>query len=365
MSRRVFIAGAGAIARGTAALLEDRGHKTVIWSPSGESANDLSEGLSCKGALEVRCATVISNDPADIASCDVVLIALPGYAHKVVFDRIAAFLPDGLPIIVSSHVSFGALYLKQILAERSVNCPIICWGTTVVTGRSMPGSVTINTIRSKIDLCTVPEVSSSRGLALCEELFGDVFVPRAGLMAITLSNLNPQNHLGIAMGNMTRMERGEIWSQGQNITPNVGRFMEKLDAERLAIAEALGLRVRTIFEHFHYSFQVPITNISQMNQMMHAKGSGGHGPNTPDSRYVTEDVPYGLVPIALLGRLTERPAVLHQAGIDIFSAMYERDFMAENALLPALSIETMSLENLCSLAQDGVYTAKIHPNFKH
>ena len=364
MNHKVFILGAGAVARGSAALLEDRGHKTIIWSPSGASANDLGEGLSAKGALEIRCSTVISKDPADIATCDAVLVALPGYAHKEIFDEIAAFLPDGLPIIVSSHVSFGALYLKQILAERGVTCPIICWGTTVVTGRRVPGGVTINTIRSKVDLCTVPEISSSHGLALCQELFGDVFVPRAGLMAITLSNLNPQNHLGIAMGNMTRMERGEIWSQGQNITPNVGRLMEKLDAERLAIAETLGLRVRTIFEHFHYSFQVPITNISQMNQMMHAKGSGGHGPDTPESRYVTEDVPYGLVPIALLGRLTGRPAVLHQAGIDILSAMYERDFTAENALLPALGIETMSLDNLCSLAQDGVHTAKIHPNYQ-
>ena len=362
MSRRVFIVGAGAIARGSAALLEARGHRAVIWSPSGASAGDLSEGLRANGALEVQCTTVLSADLAAVASCDAVLIALPGYAHKVVFDRLAASLPDGLPVIVSSHVSFGALYLQQTLAERGVTCPVTCWGTTAVTGRSMPGGVTVNTIRSKIDLCTVPEVASSNGLVLCQELFGDVFVPRTGLMAITLSNLNPQNHLGIAIGNMTRMERGEIWSQGQNITPNVGRLMEKLDAERLAIAETLGLRVRTIFEHFHYSFQIPMTNISQMNQMMHARGNGGHGPDTADSRYVTEDVPYGLVPITLLGRLTGRPAVLHQAGIDILSAMYGRDFTAENALLPALGIETMSLDNLCSLAQDGVNTTKIRPN---
>jgi len=42
--------------------------------------------------------------------------------------------------------------------------------------------------------------------------------------------------------------------------------------------------------------------------------------------------------------------------------MYGRDFTAENALLPALGIETMSLDKLCSLAQDGVNTTKIRPN---
>ena len=60
------------------------------------------------------------------------------------------------------------------------------------------------------------------------------------------------------------MERGEVWSQGQNVTPKVGRLLEMLDLERLAIAEKLGLKVKTIFEHFHLSFHVPVASISEM-----------------------------------------------------------------------------------------------------
>ncbi|MFP3589681.1 NAD/NADP octopine/nopaline dehydrogenase family protein, partial [Paraburkholderia sp. SIMBA_055] len=81
--------------------------------------------------------------------------------------------------------------------------------------------------------------------------------------------------MGIALGNMTRMERGETWSQGQNVTPNVGRLLEALDQERIDIASTLGLQVRTIFEHFHLSFHVPVSSISQMNQEMHTAGNGG------------------------------------------------------------------------------------------
>jgi hypothetical protein len=44
--------------------------------------------------------------------------------------------------------------------------------------------------------------------------------------------------MGIALGNMSRMERGEAWSQGQNVTPKIGRLLEELDRERLAIAAA-------------------------------------------------------------------------------------------------------------------------------
>lgn len=169
-----------------------------------------------------------------------------------------------------------------------------------------------------------------------------------------MSNLNPQNHLGIALGNITRMERGEVWSQGQNVTPKVGRLLEKLDLERLAIAEALDLSVKTIFEHFHLSFHVPVASISEMNQQMHAQGNGGTGPATADSRYVTEDVPYGLQLTAVLGRLVDRPAVLHEAGIEMFSAMYDRNFARENELLTALDLERYSLDDLQQAARTGL-----------
>ena len=177
-------------------------------------------------------------------------------------------------------------------------------------------------------------------------------------MAIALSNLNPQNHMGIALGNMTRMERGETWSQGQNVTPKVGRLLEELDQERIAIATKLGLEVRNIFQHFHLSFHVPISSISQMNQEMHEAGNGGTGPATADSRYVTEDVPFGLVMTAKLGRLAGEPAELHEAGVKIFSAMYGRDFAAENDLLSALDLDAMSLSELNALCRDGYAPAK-------
>ena len=155
------------------------------------------------------------------------------------------------------------------------------------------------------------------------------------------------------------MERGETWSQGQNVTPTVGRLLERLDEERLEIAHALGLDVKTIFEHFHLSFHVPVASISEMNQQMHEQGNGGTGPATADSRYVTEDVPYGLVLTAALGRLAGHPAHLHEAGIRIFSAMYGRNFEDENTLLKALELERYSLDDLKRAASTGLLDPRI------
>ena len=289
----------------------------------------------------------MADGPKALADNDVIMLALPAYGHRAVIDALAPHLRDGRPVIFSSHASFGALYLRRALSARGVAAPIVAWGTTVVTGRrSGPASVAVNTVRARVDLCALPPEGEARALALCADLFGDRFVARAGLLAIALSNLNPQNHMGIALANMTRMEQGETWSQGANVTPNVGRLLEALDAERLAIAAALGLEVRNIHQHFALSFHVPEGPVAEMNAAMHAAGRGGTGPATADSRYVTEDVPFGLWPTVVLGRMTGMPAPLHEAGVRIFAAMYGRDFAAENDLLSALDLEARGLDAL-------------------
>lgn len=354
----IGIAGAGSVAFGTAARLAELGHAPTLWSPSGQGTKALASGapLVAKGAVVGTFALPVARDAADLcAHNDVILIAVPGYGHKAVMDALAPHLTAAHRVIISSHASFGALYLSAALNARGITIPIVAWGTTMTTGRRTgDAEVTVNTVRSLVDLCVIPASKTDTGLDLCRDLFGDRFTPRDGLMAITLSNLNPQNHMGIALGNMTRMERGETWSQSENVTPNVGRLMENLDQERLAIAAKLGLEVRTIFDHYHLSYHVPVASISEMNQELVAQGSGGNGPATADSRYITEDVPYGLVMTVVLGDLVGVPAPLHRAGVDIFSAMYGRDFFAENALLNALDLPSRTLEELKKAAYEGM-----------
>jgi len=346
----VGLAGAGSVAFGTACFLLHHGHRPMLWSPSGSRTRDLSAGkaLVASKGIEGEFKPAVANDAAHLAAeNDILMLVVPGYAHKTVMDALIPHIGPHHSVIISSHASLGALYLRRELARRGRTIPVIAWGTTLITGRQPDTcSVQINTVRSQIDFCVLPADRTEEAQSLCECLFGQRFVARDGLLAISLSNLNPQNHMGIALANMTRMERGESWSQAQNVTPAVGALLEALDLERLAIAGALGLSVRTIFEHFHLSFHVPIASISTMNQAMHAQGNGGVGPATADSRYVTEDVPYGLVVTARLGRMVGKPAPLHEAGIALFSAMYRRDFTSENELLPALELDKMTLEEL-------------------
>jgi len=357
---RVSILGAGAIAYGMAAYLAKSGHEPMLWSPSGDRTSALAAGepLKATGDIEATVPVRVAGDCKEaIDHAEAVVIALPVNGHRMVMDAAAPHLIDGMPVIVSSHGSFAALYLSKQLARRNVSLPIIVWGTTLLTGRQQgPTEVHVSTVRQKIDVATLPFNAREQGYELCTALFGDRFVKRDGMLAIALSNLNPQNHLGIALLNLTRMEKGEQWSQGGNVTPAVGRVIEALDAERLAIARHFGIAVRTVQEHFSLSFHVPMGSVSEMNQEMERQGRGGFGPTTADSRYVLEDVPFGLLPTVLLGKISGKPAVLHEAGILILSAAYGRDLRLDNDILPALGLDALSDAELADLCRSGFFS---------
>ncbi len=354
---RVAIIGAGAIGFGAAAYLEQRGHEPVICSPSGRRTVELAEGkpLIATGAVAGMFRPHIAPScAAALAEAGAVLVAVPGNGHRIVLDAMAPHLRREQVVLMSGHLSFGALYLAKCLAKRGVAVPIVAWGTTVTTGRQRSSTeVNVGNLRERVDIATLPFAAADLGLATCRDLFGDRFVPREDLLAIAVSNLNPQNHLGIALFNLTRMERGESWDQNENITDGVGRVMEKLDAERLAIAAKLGVAVRTIREHYHFSFHVPQGPIGEMARHMRGRGDVTLGPATLDTRYVLEDAPYGLFATASLGRLAGAPAPLHEAGIAMLGAAYGRDFTAENELLPAIGFASLSLAELRRLARDG------------
>jgi opine dehydrogenase len=357
-SLRVAILGAGSIALASAALLASRGHVPVLWSPSGAGTAGLGV-VEASGALELSFTPEIADDcAAAIADADAVLVALPANGYRTVLDAAAAVLRDGQPVIISGHLSFAALYLSRALAGRAITAPIVAWGTTVVSGRRAgPSGVRVSSVRAEVDMATLPATAAEPMLALCRRLFGDRFRLRDGLLAIALSNVNPQNHLAIALCNFTRIEHGEPWGQNSNITDGVGRLMEALDAERLAIAQAFGVTVRTLRQHFHLSFHVPEAPLGEMARALKAIGNDPAAPTTTATRYLTEDAPFGLYPTTVLGRLCGCPAPLHEGGLAMLSVMLGRDLASplasDNDILPGLGVAAMSPAELRRLAEHG------------
>jgi opine dehydrogenase len=347
---RVAIIGFGGIGRGYAAYLTARGHEPVIWSPSGAALADFAGGgsLAVTGKLETAVPLRIARNCAEaVAGAEAVIVTVQANGFKTVLDALAPHLVAGQSVIISAHCSFAALHLHRLLQERGVDVPIAAWATTALTARkSGPRSVHVSGIRAKLDVATLPVRHAQAGLDACRALFGDRFEPREDVLAIMLSNLNPPAHVANMLGNLTRAERGEDWPNYGSITQGVGRIVDAMDVERLALAGAFGLSVRSVQDHYVHSFGVAPGPVGEMAAAVYRNRPELLGPKTLDTRFITEDVPFGLVPLEALGQVTGVALPLHQAGIALFDAICARNFRAENDLLPALDLGRFSAAQL-------------------
>ncbi|KKB12148.1 hypothetical protein VE25_08825 [Devosia geojensis] len=335
---RIAILGAGAIGFASAAYLMSRGHDVILWSPSGKSTSALrTEPLTCEGFLEGKFRPAIAGCATEaISGAQILFVALPANGHRMVYEHLAAAIAPRQVVVINAHPALGGFHLASLLEASGKSNAIVAWGTTLLRARRGSGtSVRINTVRKRVDVATLP-AGDEHAIALCRDAFGDHFEPRADLLAISLSNLNPQSHLALALTNFTRMERAEAWGQGENLTPAVARLMEALDEERLATAKALDVSVRTAAEHYHLTYGIPLAPLEAMAVQIRAKGQGQLGPTSEQSRYVLEDAPFGLYPLVRLGEVVGVDLKLHRAGLHLLSALYDRDFAAENDLVDDL-----------------------------
>ena len=350
---RVAVLGAGGIGRGTAALLCREGHDPILWSPTGRSTRALAEGapLIASGAISgaFRPRIAASCEEA-MAGAECVIFTLPAHGHRAVMDAAAAHADASQTMIISSHYSLGALYLKMALERRGVDAPVVALGTTMLLSRPVgEAGVEILSVRAGVDIATLPGARSQAGLAACRALFGNRFHTRGNAIAIQLTNVNPQAHLANALCNLTRIENGESWNVYDGITPTVARLIEALDLERLAVARAFGVEVRTMAEHMNLSFDLPIVPLAEAAREVRRRG-GAPGPASLGARWILEDFPFGIAPLVALARIAGVEVPLHSAGLALFTALLGRNLAAENDLLPSLELERRTVESLTLLA---------------
>ncbi|MGH2618082.1 MAG: NAD/NADP octopine/nopaline dehydrogenase family protein, partial [Thermomicrobiales bacterium] len=147
---------------------------------------------------------------------------------------------------------------------------------------------------------------------------------------------------GVLM-NAGRIERsrGEFWFYEEGVTPSVVKVIEAVDRERLALGEALGLRLTPVAEAFHRAGFGPAGDLwatingSRMLTALRA-------PGQVDTRWLTEDIPYGLATWASLGaRLGVETPVIDSL-VTLASATLEQDFRSETRGLDMLGLSPLS-----------------------
>jgi len=356
---RVAILGAGNIGLASTAWLFQSGNHPILWSPIAQDMGQLQANhnlLSFTGVMTGQCQPEISTDIGYVVdTADVIFICVPGYAHKTALDAIVPHLRNGQPVIINNACSLSALYLSKRLAARHINTPIITWGTTLLTARRQANGceVAIMAIRKFVHVATLPIGENHAAIALCTALFGHRFRAQKNILATSLININPIAHLGLALCNITRIERQESWPQYHYLTPGVANLIASLEKERQLLARQFGLQIHSIEEHFQQSFDVSQPTLAEIAAELHRKRGGPPGPTTMDTRFIMEDTPYGLVFAEAVAQKAGIQLTLHSSVINVVAAIWDKDLRHENNILPELGLEDMSLAEFNQVIGSG------------
>lgn len=367
-STAVAIIGAGAIGCASAAYLQARGRRVAMWSPNGTrmQRKGNTARFSCGGALSATVNVALLQTADDLAAFESILICLPGNAYTDVLAPLASHWRNGQTLIVSGSLSLCPLWLAEDANTRGKAIQAVGWGTTATTAHFHgDGTLHVNPLRNRIDLAAIDGGSRAEpAVQLCQQLLGPRFVAADNLLAPTLANINPIAHAAEVIPNLTRMERGEVWSLFEHFTPVVARLAEKLDRERLAIAEAFGLSLPSLQQHYGNSYHLTPRALEEMAAEIHRNGMSPNGPDRLEHRYVLEDAPFGLVFMEALARIAGVATPTLSASITLLETAYDRDFRAGNALVRTLSLDATDASTLrirCAAASNVAMLSRRAP----
>ena len=331
--RRLAVLGGGNTAFALAANLTLRGHEVVLWEAPDQAASIApllaDPTISLLGAAERGRARIhrVTTDIAEAAAEHVLLAPVPSYAHRPFADLLLSHLgPEHLLCLLPGNL--GSLYFARrareagraegaIFAEVDT-APYVCRKTG-------PAEVTIWGVVSGLGLGAYPASATPTAVEALADLFPGIgSYPSA--LACGLSAGNPIVHPAGVLLNAGRIERsrGDFYFYEEGVTPSVVRAIEGVDRERLAVATAYGLALDPVAEIFSKAGFGPrgdlwaTINGSRMLTALRAPGS-------LETRWLTEDIPYGIATWCLLGEAAGVLTPLMRALIDLGSAVTGQD----------------------------------------
>lgn len=313
----------------TAALIRSRNYPVTVFSPSIRLPLGNVE-LHAKGAVQGDFDVYSAHGVADLCSVsNVILVALPAMAHKTACEELSMRVGDEHAVIFNAHLSFVADYLQKLVKSRRAKTRIAAWTSTAATAREDgPQSVHIQSLRKQIDITVLGTGNKAEIIRQSEAITGIAHKQLRTTCEAVLSNTNPILHLGMILGNFTRAEMGEAWCQRRSITPSFARYIESMDRERLTIAAAFGCRLPSITEQYAQDGKVPESLFHVFQRL--AGQRSVLGPTSLSTRYISEDIPFGIHVFESLGQQCGVETPNLSAGISIFCSLLGRDLRREN-----------------------------------
>ena len=345
---KAAVLGAGNVGTALAADMALRGHDVaLIKTSSGTREEHFSSlcgsgvvSLSENGAVRRALIPCVTRELGAVRGREVVIVCTRTDFHEALIRRIAPFLSAGQILL------FVPGYLSTAYVLRHVNADVICaeaQSSFIDCRIARPGEIRVGFRNVRNPIGVFPQNRAEEAAALLDRL-GFPFTYCGSVAEAALHNPNMIVHPVGALMSLPRMEktRGDYCMYHEVFTPSVWRMLEALDGEKTAILAALGLPPLSYVDACKFRKSLDDTADGKAVFFAYAAmPTRAKGPLTAEDRYITEDVPQGLVLLESLGRHLGVATPVCTALIELASAALGRDLRQNGRTLSRLGAENV------------------------
>jgi opine dehydrogenase len=364
------ICGSGNAGHALAVVLSQNFDGTVNWLVSSEEKAELLRlrmaalGLQSTGVIEGRADHVrtVSSNPAEvIPDADLVLIVVPAFAHASVLGRIKPYLSETTAVgCLPTRGGFEFEASRLISDVDSRGRPMLFglqtlpWSTRVVS----PGeAVNFGAVKASVVMATLPADEGAQLAVQLSRLLGIQVVATGGFLNLTLGNPGQYIHPGLMYGHF-RSWQGEEYDEDEipmfyaEATDEMGETVEQLSFDASTVAQAIGREsggtldlsgVAPVLDWLRSSYSHVTADVStvatcfrtgpiQARKAPMTETSPGRFVPNFGYRYLSEDIPYGLVITRAFAELAKVPTPTIDAVISWAQSNMQKLYLADGRL---------------------------------
>jgi len=291
-----------------------------------------------------------------LKDAEIIMVVVPSSGHSDIAKLVAPYLQDGQIVILHPGRTCGAIEFNQVLKQNGCQAEIILAEaeTFIYASRSEgPSQARIFRIKEAVPLAALPAVDTPKVLSAIEHVYPQ-FIDGINVLHTGLNNMGAVFHPALTILNAGRIEstRGDFQFYVDGVTPSVAKVLETVDRERVTIASALGIRARTAMDWLSLAYNVRGDTLYEAIQNQTGY-FGINAPNTLQHRYISEDVPMSLVPIAALGERYGVSVNAINSLIRLGCILHSTDYWRKGRTLDKLGIKDLSVSELTRYVNEG------------
>lgn len=358
---RIAVLGGGNGSYAAAADFSETGHEVRLWRRDAEALRELGEKRSIwlrdfKGSRPVSIAVATGEIGEAVTGADLIVAPTPAFAQPDIARKMAPYLSDGQVIFLPPG-TFGSYVMTKVLRESGCSAEVMIAETGTLpwlTRKHGPADVAITTRATRLPTGVFPACLSDKAIAVISEAFPGVIEPIEDALSGALMNAGPIIHPPLIVmnaGPIGHFERWDIHKEGTQ--PTIRRVHDALDAERIAIREALGYKAPHFPLADHYN-----TSNWMYGNLAHDKlvdsGDWHEHLDLNTHRYMLEDVGLGLALLVSIGEWSGTSCPVASGLLAVAGAATGNDFRRDGRTLERLDLARQSKAEMQAMLREGI-----------